>query len=224
MFIADEFLNPTAKEKDPAEGKLPFLQPSSRNPLLSSATRDVANRALPLAQFRIPVICSAVDLDNRHKIREIATSKSAGFPVAVKRQEQGIGEHAFDLAPRQPIRRSGQLREVKVGRIAAIFADLNAPEWPPFHAGWAGPRISGRIRPNLPCAHFGRQLGNVVGCGHHKQGLAFFLRETSKHRAEVPPSVDPELLLPAKPFSNSSSARQQGQSLLRFSDSRLDSL
>src|SRR5580704_11399475 len=43
--------------------------------------------------------------------------------------------------------------------------------------------------------------------------------------AEVPPSVDPELLVPAKPLSNSSIQRQQGAiaSAVWMTDRRLDS-
>src|ERR1039458_445244 len=39
---------------------------------------------------------------------------------------------AFNLAPCQPFRRSGQLHQIKIRRIAAIFPDLNAPDGLPL--------------------------------------------------------------------------------------------
>jgi hypothetical protein len=143
----------------------------------------VANRARPFAQFRNPVICSAINFDSgTNSVNTPATSKSDGFllssPVTVKPQEQCVAEDALDLTPGQPIRRSGQLHQVEVRRVAAILPDLNAPDRLSFilvgqiHK----PKL---IESSLP-QHFGRKLRNVIGRGHHEDRTLLFLQSTKR--------------------------------------------
>ena len=181
------------------------------NPL--STPGEVANLALPFAQFLNPPICSAINLESgTNSVSTRAISRSVGSFSRIERQVKGLDKHVFNFATRQAFCRFGQLNQVEVLGISTMFPNLNFPD------GFAFSLIGQvhkkqLIKPTLP-QHFRGKLGYVIGCGDDEYRRRFFsciqLKNEPNTLAEVPPSVALELLVPLNPFSTSSIHRQQG--------------